>query len=124
MPCGYYKFITPDEIMLTYDEKRTSALSHILGVFGCLPAILILLVRGKDSAFIHAHAMEAVTFQVNCIFMLALLMVLVPIGTPAPILLPFLIIYLTGIIYGTYKAVTGRLFYYRFIFHFLGKPKN
>ena len=110
--------------MISADEKRISIYCYLLGVFGFFPALLILLVRGRDSPFIYAHAVEALTFQVNTFFLFALALLFSPVSKPAPIVLPFLIIYLWVMIHGSRKAATGKLFHCPFVLHFLGKPSK
>jgi len=111
--------------MITSDEKKISVCCYLLGVFGPIPTILILLVRGRDSSFIRAHAIEAVTLQINAFWIFVLLMLLLgPFLGAGPVVLPFIFFWLFVMIYGSCRAAKGKLFHCPFVLHFLGKPSK
>ena len=50
----------------TSDEKTMSMLAHAGGIFfGFLPALVIYLTKGNESAYIKEEAKEALNFQIT-----------------------------------------------------------
>lgn len=50
----------------TSDERTWAMLAHILGIpFGFLAGLIILLAKGKESAFVKEQATEALNFQIS-----------------------------------------------------------
>jgi uncharacterized Tic20 family protein len=63
-----------EERPLGKDEKKWSLLAHLGGllanfvlgpIFGFVPPVLILVLKGKDSEFVRHHAKEALNFQIT-----------------------------------------------------------
>ena len=52
-------------VVPTSDEKTMSMLSHAGGIFfGFIPALVIYLTKGTESAYIKEEAKEALNFQI------------------------------------------------------------
>jgi uncharacterized Tic20 family protein len=50
----------------TSDEKTMSMLAHAGGIFfGFLPALVIYLTKGKESAYVGEESKEALNFQIT-----------------------------------------------------------
>ena len=63
--------------MPTSEEKNWAIAAHV-GVFvaawfalGFLAPLLVMLVKGKDSAFVRRHAVESLNFQITLLMYLA-----------------------------------------------------
>ncbi len=57
----------------TQDEKTMALLAHmgtilgnLFGGIGFLVPLVLMLTKGKDSAFIRSHAVESLNFQITC----------------------------------------------------------
>ena len=67
----------------TSDEKTMSMIANAGGIFfGFLPALLIYLIKGKESAFIKQESTEALNFQITLFiaYTVASILVIVLIG--------------------------------------------
>jgi uncharacterized Tic20 family protein len=65
------------------DDERTWGMAAHLGSFlaawvalGLLAPLLVLLVKGKDSAYVRHHAMESLNFQLNALVWIGIAVVL------------------------------------------------
>ena len=52
---------------LTQDERLLAALAHVSGLFGAGPliAIILLVVKGKESSFMKFQAIQAIAFELS-----------------------------------------------------------
>jgi uncharacterized Tic20 family protein len=96
----------------TTDEKTMAILSHILTIFGSfLPPLIIYLIKNKESAFIAAHAKEALNFQITLVIVMTILVITI-IG--------ILLIWVVGVvalilvIIAAIRASEGKLYRYPF----------
>ena len=100
-------------------EERNWALAAHVGTFvaawfamGFLAPLVIMLVKGKDSAFVRRHAVESLNFQIS------LLIYLVVSAVLALILIGFVLMAVVGvfalvvIILATVKAANGEEYRY------------
>jgi uncharacterized protein len=50
----------------TSDERTLAILCHVLGIFFWIfPPLIIYLIKKDESAYVKAHAMEALNFQIT-----------------------------------------------------------
>lgn len=100
-------------------EERNWALAAHVGTFvaawfamGFLAPLVIMLVKGKDSAFVRRHAVESLNFQIS------LLIYLVVSAVLALVLIGFVLMAVVGvfalvvIIIATVKAANGEDYRY------------
>jgi len=100
-------------------EERNWALAAHVGTFvaawfamGFLAPLLIMLIKGKDSAFVRQHAVESLNFQIS------LLIYLVVSAVLALVLIGFVLMAVVGvfalvvIILATVKAANGEEYRY------------
>ena len=100
-------------------EERNWALASHVGTFvaawfamGFLAPLVIMLVKGKDSAFVRRHAVESLNFQISLLIYLVISAVL------ALILIGFVLMAVVGvfalvvIILATVKAANGEEYRY------------
>lgn len=67
----------------TPDERTMSMFAHLGGIlFGFIPAVVIYLTKGKESAFVQDQAREALNFQITLViaYAVSLILVFVVIG--------------------------------------------
>jgi uncharacterized Tic20 family protein len=67
----------------TSDEKTMSLIAHAGGIFfGFLPALVVYLMKGSESAFVKEEAKEALNFQITLAiaYVVASVLVVVLIG--------------------------------------------
>ena len=103
----------------TTSEERNWAVAAHAGSFaaayvalGFLAPLLVMLVKGKESQFIRAHAVESLNFQITALIYLAIsgLLLFVLIGF---VLLPLVgIFYLIVVILASIKASEGGFYRY------------
>ncbi len=112
-------------VTLTSEEKNWALGAHV-GVLvaawvalGFLAPLLVLLVKGKDSAFIRRHAVESLNFQISMLIYLAVSFVLVLVFVGIFLLIGFLILDLVVIIVATIKASNGEDYRYPLCIRFV-----
>jgi uncharacterized Tic20 family protein len=60
------------------DERTMSMFAHLGGIlFGFIPALVIYLTKGKESAFVKDQAREALNFQITLVIAYAVSFILV-----------------------------------------------
>ena len=112
-PPGYGPVAVPNQ------EERNWALAAHVGTFvaawfamGFLAPLIIMLVKGNDSAFVRRHAVESLNFQISLLIYLVISFVL------AFVLIGFLLMAVVGvfalvvIILATVKAANGEEYRY------------
>lgn len=112
-PPGYGPVAVPSQ------EERNWALAAHLGTFvaawfamGFLAPLIIMLMKGNDSAFVRRHAVESLNFQISLLIYLVISFVL------AFVLIGFLLMAVVGvfalvvIILATVKAANGEEYRY------------
>jgi uncharacterized protein len=110
---------------LPTSQERNWALTAHVGVFvaiwvamGFLAPLIVLLVKGNDSAYVRRHAVESLNFQISALIygVVAFLAVLVTFGLGAIIVVPVALVagiaYLVVIILATIKAANGEDYRY------------
>jgi uncharacterized protein len=103
----------------TTAEERNWALASHVGVFvaawvalGFLAPLIVMLVKGNESAFVRRHAVESLNFQISLLIYLAISFVL------AFVLVGFLLMAVVGvfalvvIILATIRAANGEDYRY------------
>ena len=110
----------------TTQEERTWALvSHIGCLVGAMVALaflvplVIMLVKGNESAFVRAHAVESLNFQLSMLIygLVGAVLLLVLVGF---ILLPVLaVLWLVFVILATMRASEGRPYRYPLTIRFV-----
>lgn len=100
------RFVTPP----TSDERTLAILCHLLGFFlSFLVPLIIYLVKKDESAYVAAHAKEALNFQIT-IFLVVVGLIVTLIG--------ILLLWIVGIagmvlaIVATVKAAEDKLYRY------------
>ncbi len=106
-------------------EERNWALAAHVGVFvaiwvamGFLAPLIIMLVKGNDSAYVRRHAVESLNFQISVLIygVAAFVAALVTLGIGLIVIVPVAIIagiaYLILIILATIKAANGEDYRY------------
>jgi hypothetical protein len=112
-PPGYGSVAVPSS------EERNWALAAHVGTFvaawfamGFLAPLIIMLVKGNDSAFVRRHAVESLNFQISLLIYLVVSFIL------AFVLIGFLLMAVVGIfalvviILATVKAANGEDYRY------------
>lgn len=104
---------------MTVEEERNWAFAAHLGSFvaayvalGFLCPLIVLLAKGKDSAYVRYHAVESLNFQLTTLLAAAVagLLVIVVIGL---VLLPFIgIAYVVLVILASVAARRGEWYRY------------
>ena len=81
---------------------------------GFIAPLVVLLVRGKDSAFVRRHAVESLNFQISLLIytVIALVLTLVTVGIALIIIIPAAIAALIVVILATVKAANGEEYRY------------
>ena len=107
-------------------EERTWALaSHIGSIVGAwiamafLVPLVILLVKGKESAFIRYHAVESLNFQLSMLIYLfvGVLLLFVLVGL---VVLPVLgVLWLVFVVIATIRASNGEAYRYPLTIRFV-----
>jgi len=100
-------------------EEKNWALAAHVGSFlaawfalGFLAPLLVLLVKGKDSAFVRRHSVESLNFQISLLIYLAISFVLVFVLIGFFMLAAVGIFALIVIILATVKAANGEDYRY------------
>ena len=100
-------------------EERNWALAAHVGTFvaawfamGFLCPLLIMLTKGKESAFVRRHAVESLNFQISLLIYLAVSAVLVLVIVGLVLLAAVGIFALVVIILATTKAANGEDYRY------------
>ncbi len=101
------------------DEERNWAIAAHAGSFvaayvalGFLAPLLVLLVKGKDSPYIRAHAVESLNFQLSALVYILVSAVLVLVLVGIFMLAAVAIFYLVVVILASIKASEGGFFRY------------
>jgi uncharacterized protein len=116
----------PDQPPSPQQDERTWALaSHIGCVVGAwvalafLVPLVVLLIKGKESAFVRHHAVESLNFQLSMLIygFAAFLLVFVGIGI---FILPVLgVLWLIFVVIATLKASNGQGYRYPLTIRFV-----
>ncbi len=116
-------FLGTDETALippTSDEKTMAILSHVLSfVSWFIAPLVIYLVKKDESAFVRAHAVESLNFQItmSIAYLVCFWLTFIFIGF---ILFPLLgITALVLVIVATIRASEGKLYKYPFSIKFV-----
>lgn len=100
-------------------EERNWALAAHVGTFvaawvamGFLAPLVIMLVKGKDSAFVRRHAVESLNFQISLLIYLVVSFVLAFVLIGFVLLAAVAVFALVVIILATVKAANGEEYRY------------
>ncbi|MGQ0575003.1 MAG: DUF4870 domain-containing protein [Pseudonocardia sp.] len=108
----------------TTPEERNWAMAAHAGSFlaayvalGLLAPLVVLLVKGKDSAYVRRHAVESLNFQITALLVAIVggLLTLLTIGLFGFVLLGYVAFYLVVVILATVRASSGEEFRYPLI---------
>lgn len=102
----------------TSEEKNWALAAHV-GVFvaawvamGFLAPLIVMLVKGKDSAYVRRHAVESLNFQISLLIYLAVSFVLAFVLIGFLLMAAVAIFALVVIILATIKAANGEDYRY------------
>lgn len=87
----------------TSDEKTMSMIAHAGGIFfGFLPALIIYLTKGNESAFVKEESREALNFQITLAiaYVISTVLVVILIG-----LLMMLAVWVTSLVFMIMAAI-------------------
>jgi uncharacterized protein len=101
------------------DEERTWALAAHVGSFlaaylalGFLCPLIVLLTRGKESAYVRHHAVESLNFQITAAILTVVSVILIFVVIGIFMLIAVGIAYVILVIMGTVAASRGELYRY------------
>ncbi len=115
----------PGPPQTTQDERTWALVSHIGCLLGAwfamafLVPLVILLVKGKESAFVRHHAVESLNFQLSMLIYLfvSILLALLLVGL---LILPVLgVLWLVFVVLATIKAGNGEGYRYPLTIRFV-----
>jgi uncharacterized Tic20 family protein len=116
----------PDEWQPPNDlEKNWAMIAHMGALaaawvaLGLLAPLLVLVTKGKESAFVRRHAVESLNFQINALIWIAISAILFVIVIGIFMLAIFGVYYLIVVIMGSVAASRGHRFRYPLIFRFV-----
>lgn len=107
--------------MLPTSEERNWALTCHVGALvaawfamGFIAPLVVLLVKGKDSAYVRRHAVESLNFQISLLIytVIAVVLTLVTVGIALIIIIPAAIAALIVVILATVRAANGEEYRY------------
>jgi uncharacterized Tic20 family protein len=120
-PYGYGQ---PAGAAPTSEERNWALAAHVGSLVAAwfalafLAPLIVLLVKGKDSAFVRRHAVESLNFQLSMLIYLgiAFVLALVTLGIGLVVIVPVAIVvgivYLVVVILATIKASNGEDYRY------------
>ncbi len=104
---------------MTPDQERTWAIVSHVGSFaaayialGLLCPLVVLLVKGNESPFIRANAVESLNFQITVAIAAVISAVLVFLVIGIFMLIALAIAYIVFVILGTMAASKGEVYHY------------
>jgi uncharacterized protein len=116
---GYHPGPVPGTPAEPTSEERTWALLAHVGslvaawfAMGFLAPLLVLLLKGKDSAFVRRHAVESLNFQITLLIYLVISAILVLLLVGIVLLAVLAIFALVVIILATVAASNGQEYRY------------
>ena len=102
----------------TSDERTWGWVAHAGSFVGAAVAmafvvpLVILLTKGKESAFVRRHAVESLNFQITTLIYAAVSAVLVLVLIGIALLLALAVFYVVVVVLATVKAANGQEFRY------------
>lgn len=100
-------------------QERNWALASHIGSFvtawfalGLFAPLIVLMVKGNDSAFVRRHAVESLNFQLNALVWTLVFGLLAVFLIGIPLLVAYAVLYVVCVILGTVRASGGRDFRY------------
>ena len=109
----------------TADERNWALAAHIGSLvaawvaMGFLAPLVVLLVKGKESAFVRRHAVESLNFQISLLIYLAISFVLIFVLVGIFMLIALGVFALVVIILATMAAADGRDYRYPLTIRFV-----
>ena len=79
---------------------------------GLVAPVLVLLAKGRDSAYIRRHAVESLNFQINALVYTVVLIFLSFALIGIPLLVAYGVFYAACVLVGTVRASNGQDFRY------------
>ena len=99
--------VEPAEIAITDDEKTMALLAHVLPIgTGFIGPLIILLIKGEESAFVKYHATQALIFM-GIFTVVFVLTYIFTCGLGAILILPLIPFMIAGQIYIGIQAQKG-----------------
>lgn len=119
-PQGWGPPTPPPHPSGTTSEERTWALAAHIGSLAAasivglafLAPLVVLLVKGKDSAFVRAHAVESLNFQLSTLIYVFVSVVLAFVLVGFVLLAVLAVLWLVTVILATIKASNGEPYRY------------
>ena len=109
---------TPQTLPTTSDERTWAWVSHAGCFVGAAVAmafvvpLVIMLTKGKESAFVRRHAVESLNFQISTLIYAAVSAVLILVLIGIALLLVLAVFYVVAVVLATVKAANGQEFRY------------
>lgn len=107
-------------------EERNWAMAAHVGSFlaawaavGLVAPLVVMLVKGNDSAFIRRHSVESLNFQINALVYIVVFVALSFILIGIPLLIAYGIFYLVSVILATVRASNGEDYRYLLTIRFI-----
>ncbi|GAA4544238.1 DUF4870 domain-containing protein [Pseudonocardia xishanensis] len=100
------------------DERNWAMASHVLSfvsawfALGLFAPLIVLLVKGGDSSYVRAHAVESLNFQINALVYTVVFGLLIFLGIGLVLLPLYGVFYAACVILGTMRASQGVDFRY------------
>jgi len=95
------------------DERNWAMASHVLSfvsawfALGLFAPLIVLLVKGGDSAFVRRNAVESLNFQINALVYTVVFGLLIFLGIGLVLLPLYGVFYVGCVILGTVRASQG-----------------
>lgn len=103
----------------TSTQERNWALASHIGSFvsawfalGLFAPLIVLLIKGNESAFVRRHAVESLNFQLNALLWTLVFGLLAIFLIGIPLLVAYGVLYVVAVVLGTVRASSGRDFRY------------
>jgi uncharacterized protein len=105
-------------LVLRDDERNWAMAAHVLSfvsawfALGLFAPLIVLLVKGGDSAYVRRHAVESLNFQLNALVWTVLFGILTVVGIGVVLLPLYGVFYAICVIVGSVRASKGEEFRY------------
>ncbi|MCE3550408.1 DUF4870 domain-containing protein [Pseudonocardia sp. RS11V-5] len=100
------------------DERNWAMAAHVLSfvsawfALGLFAPLIVLLVKGGDSAYVRRHSVESLNFQINALVWTVVFGMLIFVGIGLILLPLYGVFYVACVVMGTVRASQGTDFRY------------
>ncbi len=104
--------------LVSADDRNWALGAHLASIvsawfaLGLIAPLVVLLVRGNQSAFVRRHAVESLNFQIFAAVLGVISTILIIVGIGVLMLIVLGVYYLAAVIMGTIAASQGREYRY------------